>query len=213
MSQEKVSTSETPQIVGLTGGIASGKSTVSAFLKDLGAFVIDADEIARKVVEPGTPGLNAIVQVFGEEILGADGRLDRPRLGKLIFAEPELRKELNSIVHPEVAMEMMRSAKTARAAGHEWVIYDAALLVENQVHTAFPELIVVAASPHVQVERMMKRDNFTQEEANQRLKSQLPLEEKVNVATFVIQNDGTLEDTLKQTETVFHELCAKYGKP
>jgi len=213
MSQEKVSTGETPQIVGLTGGIASGKSTVSAFLQDLGAHVIDADQVARKVVEPGTPALSAIIEAFGDDVLSPDGTLNRTKLGALVFAEPERRITLNSIVHPEVATEMFRQAQEARAAGHKWVIYDAALLVENQIHSLFPDLIVVAASPEAQIERMMNRDGFTQNEAKQRLESQLPLEEKIKVATFVIRNDGALNDTLKQTEAVFNELCAKYGKP
>lgn len=202
-----------PFIIGLTGGIASGKSTVSRHLTKLGAYIIDADLIAREVVAPGSPGLAAIVEAFGEQMLDARGELDRAKLGALVFKESAARTQLNAITHPRIAQRMMELAMEAEQEhGHAWVIYDAALLVENKIHTMLTALIVVSCEREVQLERLMARDGFSREEALARISSQLPLEEKVAVADHVIDNSGTLEETLAQTEAL-HELLQRTYAP
>lgn len=200
-----------PFILGLTGGIASGKSTVSRRLTELGAHVIDADLIAREVVAPGSEGLAAIVEAFGPQMLDEHGQLDRARLGALIFEQSEARQRLNQITHPRIAQRMMELAMQAEQEhGHEWVIYDAALLVENKIHTMLTALIVVACEREVQIERLMARDGFSRDEALARISSQLPLEEKVAVADHVIDNSGSLEQTLAQTDALHEKLSNTY---
>lgn len=207
-----MSTGDLPQIVGLSGGIASGKSTVSQVFRELGVVVIDADEVSRAVVEPGTTAHQAIRDAFGDVFL-PDQTLDREALGKRVFDDPEARKTLNQIVHPEVGMEMMRRAATARSEGHPWVVYDAALLVENGLHHMFPALIIVSTDAEIQKERLMRRDGFSAEDAQKRIDSQLPLAEKMRVATHIIDNNGSLDATLKQCRAVFDDLVSTYGTP
>ncbi len=207
-----MSTGDLPQIVGLSGGIASGKSTVSQVFQDLGVVVIDADEIARAVVEPGKPAHQAIREAFGNVFL-EDQTLDREAMGKRVFNDPDARKQLNQIVHPEVGLEMMRRAAHAKAEGHAWVIYDAALLVENGLHHMFPALIIVSTSADTQKERLMKRDGFSAEDAQKRIDAQLPLDQKIQVATHIIDNNGSLDATLKQCRAVFDDLVSTYGTP
>lgn len=213
MSQEKVSTTGMPVIVGLTGGIASGKSTVSAYFAKLGVTIIDADLIAREVVEPGTEGFEAIKETFGAQVLAEDGSLDRKALGAVIFNDAEKRSQLNAIVHPAVATRMLELAQAAGNKGSRWVIYDAALLVENGAQHWLPEIIVVSASTASQLQRIMQRDELSADEASARINSQLPLQDKVKVATHVIDNDGTLEHTWDQTKRIFEELTDRYGTP
>lgn len=207
-----MSTGDLPQIVGLSGGIASGKSTVSRAFQEFGVVVIDADEVARAVVEPGKPAHQKIRETFGDVFL-ADQTLDREALGKRIFDDPQARQQLNHIVHPEIGLEMMRRAAAAKADGHSWVIYDAALLVENGLHHMFPALIIVATSPQTQRERLMKRDGFSAEDAQKRIDAQLPLDQKIKVASHIIDNNGTLEATLNQCRAVFEDLVSTYGTP
>lgn len=197
-----------PVIFGLTGGIASGKSTVTRMLRSLGAHVIDADVIAREVVAPSSEGLQAIVDVFGEAMLREDGALDREALGELIFSTPEARKTLDGITHPRIAKRMMKLARAAKHSGYDWVIYDAALLVENRIHKMFAALIVVAVSPEVQLERLMARDASAREDALARIAAQLPLSQKIAVADHVIDNNGTLAQTRQQVEALFERLDA-----
>ena len=201
-----------PFIIGLTGGIASGKSTVSRHLTQLGAFIIDADLIAREVVARGSQGLEAIVEAFGEEMLDAHSELDRAKLGALIFQDSDARARLNQITHPRIAQRMMELAMEAeRERGHAWVIYDAALLVENNIHAMLTALIVVSCEREVQLQRLMTRDGFSEEEARARIEAQLPLEEKVRVADHVIDNSGSLDHTLAQTSALYDELERRYG--
>ena len=204
-----MSTEALPRIVGLTGGIASGKSTVSNMFRELGVLVIDADEVARDVVKPGTPGLDAIVAAFGDDVLDPAGNLDRARLGSIIFADPSARRTLNEITHPRIAMEMMSRASRAGQDGHSWVIYDAALIVENGIHHMLNGLIVVVCTPDVQLQRLMHRDGFTEADAQERIASQLPLAQKVDVADWVIDNGGTLDETASQVRRVFDAVEAQ----
>lgn len=209
--QERVSTSEHVAIIGLTGGIATGKSTVTAMFRDLGVTVIDADVVAREVVQPGTDGLASIVEAFGASMLAADGGLDRAKLGALVFADEVARKTLNDITHPRIAMRMLEHAETARLAGDAWVIYDAALLVENNIHTMLPATIVVACPPEVQLARLMARDGFSVAEARERIASQLPIADKVAVAQHVVDNAGTLDETRAQVGAIFADLVETFG--
>jgi dephospho-CoA kinase len=171
---------------------------------DHGVTVIDADDIARHVVQPGRPALDDIEEAFGEDVIAADGTLDRQALGDRIFEDPEARKRLNAITHPRIAREMRRRTEEAGERGEPWVVYDAALLVENELEDAFDCLIVVTAEPETQIDRLQQRDGMTRQEAQSRLDAQLPLEEKVEVADYLIDNDGALEETRSQVDRLFN---------
>lgn len=201
-----MSTEALPRVVGLTGGIASGKSTVSSMFRDLGVLVIDADVVARDVVRPGSDALRDIEDEFGPSVILPSGELDRDALGKIIFSDPSARTKLNGFTHPRIAMEMLRQAAEAGAEGHPFVIYDAALIVENGLHHALGGLIVVAAAPEVQLARIQDRDGLSAEDAQKRIDAQLPLSKKIEVADWVIHNDGTLDETRAQVLDVFHQL-------
>lgn len=191
-------------LVGLTGGIASGKSTVSRRLAQVHGFpVIDADQVARAVVEPGTAALVEIVAHFGPGVLLADGGLDRARLGAIVFADPAARADLNAITHPRIAAEVQR--RIAALADHDGpVLVDSPLLVEMGHAAAYPEIVVVAASREVQHARLLADRAMDPIEAWQRIDSQAPLADKLAVATHVIDNDGTLE----QLHTRIDEVAA-----
>ncbi len=193
-------------MVGLTGGIASGKSTVSAMLRGLGAEVIDADLLAREVVLPGSEGLRAVAERFGEEILREDGSLDRERLGRRVFAHPEDRRALNALLHPRIQALAHRRAHEAHARGERVVFYDAPLIVENGMQDLFDGLVVVSLPPSLQRSRLMARNGLSAEAAQARLASQLPLEEKLRHATWVVDNAGTLEETRAQVMRIWEEL-------
>ena len=201
-----------PAIVGLTGGIASGKSTVTGMMRALGVCVLDADVIARDVVAAGQPALEEIRQAFGQGVLTPEGELDRQALGALIFAKEGARETLNRITHPRIALEMMEGARQAGAKGHAWVVYDAALLVENQAQLWLQALVVVTLDVKVQLERLMARDGITREAAQARIDAQLPLAQKVAVADYVIDNGGELEDTEVQVEAVIKALEGRFGQ-
>jgi dephospho-CoA kinase len=175
---------------------------------DHGVTVIDADDIARHVVQPGRPALDDIEEAFGEDVIAADGTLDRQALGDRIFEDPEARERLNAITHPRIAREMRRRTEEAGERGEPWVVYDAALLVENGLEDAFDCLIVVTAKPETQIERLKQRDGMTRQEAQSRLDAQMPLEEKVEVADYLIDNDGALEETRSQVDRLFRFIDA-----
>jgi len=196
------------RVIGLTGGIASGKSTVGRILRELGAPIIDADQLARDVVEPGTPALAAIVDRFGQGILDQHGRLDRAQLGSIVFGDDDARKALNAIIHPRIAEASQKAIAAQVAAGAKAVVYEAALLVENNAYGWMHALIVVSLPPVIQRARVMQRDDITADEADARLRSQLPLADKVAVADHVIDNSGTLEETRRQTEEVWAKVNA-----
>ncbi len=179
-------------IIGLTGGIASGKSTVAARFSALGVPIIDADQLAREVVEKGSAGLHEIVHAFGAEVLSEDGSLDRKKLGAIVFDDPDARRKLEHITHPRIAaLSMQRMAELA-TSGAPYALYEAALLVENGSYRAMGGLVVVACKPEVQLARVMARDGLDEASARARLAAQKPLEDKLAAATWVVWNDGDL---------------------
>jgi dephospho-CoA kinase len=194
------------RIIGLTGGIASGKSTVARMLAELGAPVVDADELARRVVEPGQPAWDDIVAEFGRDVLLPDGRLDRKKLGAIVFRDDARRRRLNAITHPRISAASHAEVAAHVAAGAPVVVYEAALLVENGIHRGLDGLIVVACSPAEQLRRLMARDGLDKAAASERIAAQLPLADKLAVATFVVDTSGPLPDTRKQVEAVWRSL-------
>ncbi len=199
-------------VIGLTGGIASGKSTVASMLRALGAQIVDADQLARDVVEPGRPALAEIVDRFGPDMLDADGRLDRKRMAERVFSDAKARAALNAIIHPQIAIASRAALAELRAAGHSLAIYEAALLIENQIHRGLDGLIVVSAPDSVQIERLCLRDAIDEAAARARLAAQLPLADKVAEADWVIDNGGSVEQTGAQVEKVWRELEARAGQ-
>ncbi len=189
-------------IIGLTGGIASGKSTVSAFLKEKGYTIIDADLAARMVVEVGQPAYLAIVEAFGKGILQENGQIDRAALGAIIFNDPTKRNLLNGIVHPAVRSMMLSHKDEAIENGKQTIIMDIPLLFESDLTWMVDRTIVVTVEEDVQLNRLMKRNELSEEEAASRISSQLPLREKAEKADAVIDNNGAVEDTLKQVEAL-----------
>jgi dephospho-CoA kinase len=194
-------------IVGLTGGVASGKTVVSQFLKEEGAYIIDADQIARELVQPHRPAWNELIKAFGKEILKEDGSIHRKKLADKVFADPKQRILLNQILHPRIKEEMDRRIKEVRRKDPEAiVVIDAPLLVERGEHDEMDKLIVVTSAQTQQIERLKDRDGTNPEEALRMLSSQIPLEKKVELADFVVQNEGSLEETKKKAKEIFKEL-------
>lgn len=190
--------------VGLTGGVASGKSSVSAILCELGAIVVDADVLAREVVEPGTPGFDAVVARFGPEVVGADGHLDRALLGGIVFADSSRRADLESIVHPLVRARAGEIESGAPAG--VLVVHDIPLLVETGQAARFDAVLVVDVPEDVQVSRAMSDRGWSGEEARSRMSAQAARADRLAVATHVIDNSGTLEDLRQRVTEVFGEL-------
>jgi dephospho-CoA kinase len=195
--------------VGLTGGVASGKSSVSAVLRELGAVVIDADQLAREVVEKGTPGLEQVVEAFGPEVLTADGELDRAKVGSIVFADEEQRRVLESIVHPLVFERIVALEEAASEA--DLVVHDIPLLAESGRADTFDAVIVVDAPTEVQVERMVRDRGWTRAEAEARIAAQAGREERRAIATYVIDNTGTHDDLRRKVTEVAAELRERAG--
>ncbi|MFJ9209019.1 dephospho-CoA kinase [Streptomyces sp. NPDC102264] len=190
--------------LGLTGGIGSGKSEVSRLLTSYGAVLIDSDRIAREVVEPGTPGLAAIVAEFGPEVLTPDGALDRPKLGGIVFGDPDRLRALNAIVHPLVRA---RSAELETAAGPDSiVVHDVPLLVENGMEALYDLVVVVDASPETQLDRLVRLRGMAESEARKRMEAQAGRERRRAAADVVIDNDGPLEELEPQVRRVWQTL-------
>ncbi|MDW0118454.1 dephospho-CoA kinase [Sporosarcina thermotolerans] len=189
-------------IIGLTGSIATGKSTVSRMLKEKGYPIVDADEISRQVVEPGSSVLEKIADAFGKEIIDQDGRLNREKLGGLIFNDQLEREKLNAIMHPAVRQEMIRQKELWLEKGFNTVIMDIPLLFESKLQSYVEKIIVVSATPSIQRKRLMARNNLTGEEADARINSQLPIPEKEKGADAVINNNDTLEETERQLDAI-----------
>ena len=199
--------------VGLTGGIASGKSTVSAILAELGAVVIDSDRLAREVVAKGTPGLARVVETFGPEVLTEDGEMDRPKVGAIVFADPERRQALEAIIWPLVAE---RSAELVARGGPEaLVVHDIPLLVESGQQESFDALIVVDAPHDVQLQRMVRDRGMSVADAEARIAAQASREARLEAAAgdhgYVIENTGTLEDLRRRVTEVFEQLVRAGG--
>ena len=194
-------------IVGLTGGVASGKTAVSRVLKEEGAYIIDADQIARELVQPHKPAWNELIRAFGQEILQEDGSIHRKKLAEKVFADPEQRKLLNQILHPRIKEEMDRRAKKIGEKDPEAiVVIDAPLIVELGDHREMDKLIVVTTTQTQQIERLKDRDGTSPKEALRIVSSQMPMEEKLKFADYVIQNEGSLEETKKRAKEIFKDL-------
>jgi dephospho-CoA kinase len=188
-------------LVGLTGGIATGKSTVSEMLRRRGCVVIDADVLARDVVEPGEPALERIVDEFGPDVLQPDGRLDRQALGAMVFGDPAKRKRLEQITHPAIRERLARRLAELVAEGFRGiVVFDAPVMIESGNYKTMDRLVVVAAGEQTQLARLMARDGLDREAATQRIRSQMPVVEKVKLADYVIWNDGDRAETDAQVE-------------
>ena len=194
------------KLVGLTGGVGSGKSTVAAMLRELGATVVDADEAAHAVYEPGTQGFAAVVREFGEKFV-SDGRIDRKRLGELVFKDADARQRLNVIVHPLVREWM--AARTAEAAerGAGVVVQDVPLLFENGLERLFPVVVLVWVPREVQIDRLVTGRGFSRERASEVIAAQMPIDEKRARAQHVIDNSGATELTLAQVQRLWEELA------
>ncbi len=197
-----------PRLIGITGGIASGKSTVTAMLRALGAHVLDADEIAREVVAPGSDGLAEIAARW-PDVVAQDGTLDRKRLGERIFNSPADRKALDAITHPRIQGLVLERTQALWERGERVAFYDAALLIENRLHEAMSGVVLVWVPRDVQLERLMKRNGLSRPEAEARVASQLPLDGKRQFATWLIDNSGSLDATRAQVEKVWQEVTRK----
>jgi dephospho-CoA kinase len=198
-------------VIGLTGGIASGKSTVARMLLARGAAIVDADQLARQIVEPGQPALAELVARFGAAILTADGRLDRKRLAIIAFADPPARSDLGRITHPRIAAASAQAIATWADAGANVVFYEAALLVENKAHAGMDGVIVVSAPPELQHQRLVSRDGMTPDEAQARIAVQAPLADKLAVASWVIDNSSDEDALARDVDRVIADIEAKYG--
>lgn len=191
------------KVIGLTGGIATGKSSVALFFSERGIPVIDADQLARDAVLPGSPALEQIISLFGREVLTEDGVLDRKRLAAVIFSDPVKRRTLEDIIHPEIRKLAEERIAQAASAGHQRLIYMAPLLIEAGVTDRVDDIWVVTVRPEVQLERLMRRDGITREQAERMVGSQMPLFEKERHGSVVIDNSGTEAETRMALETIW----------
>ncbi|MCL6593008.1 MAG: dephospho-CoA kinase [Alicyclobacillus sp.] len=197
-------------IIGLTGGIATGKSTVSHMLRELGAYVVDADTWARRVVEPGTPGWAEVVAEFGPGVLQPDGSIHRPALARLVFHDAAARQRLNALTHPRIRAGM-QAESAARLAQHpeEPVVWDVPLLFEGETLHLVDVTVLVYTDETTQLQRLMARNQLTEDEALARIRAQMPIEEKRRLADYVIDNRGTLEQTREQVRQLWDILRRK----
>jgi dephospho-CoA kinase len=195
-------------LVGLTGGIGTGKSTVARMLEKRGAVVFDADALARQAVAPGTPGFDEVVERFGPNVMAPGGGLDREALASIVFADQAARRDLEGIVHPEVRRMFAEGCEEYRDSDRV-VVFSAPLLVETGMHTAFDLLIVVSAPVATQIERLMRDRGMPERDVQARIDAQLPLEAKEEVADVIVHNEGTLDDLEAQVDRVWWDLNAR----
>lgn len=196
------------KLIGLTGGIATGKSAVASLLRQLGANIIDADELGREIARPGQETWQDIVNAFGTEILRGDKTIDREKLRKIVFKDEKARKRLESITHPRIRTLAQQRIRKLAAEGAEVVIYEAPLLFENQVHLWLRPVILVACDLATQKQRLRERDGLNEEEIQQHLKAQMTVEEKRQLADFIIENTGDLETLKRQVKEVWGKIKA-----
>lgn len=196
------------KLLGLTGGIASGKSTVAAILRRLGAAIINADELSREVVQPGQEAWKEIVDTFGPAILQEDKTLDRRKLRKIVFDNPEARKKLEAIIHPRVRALAEKKIRELAATGSSIIVYEVPLLFEAQIHLWLRPVILVACDVETQKKRLLERDRLTEAEAQQHLDAQMSLEDKRKLADYVIENNGDLEELERQLRGVLQKIQA-----
>jgi dephospho-CoA kinase len=200
-------------VAGLTGSIATGKSTVSGILKELGAFIVDADRAAHEVVLPGTKAWNEIVRIFGKEILQKSGEIDRERLGRIIFNDSAMRSILEEVVHPEVVHSMDEQIRSIKSGFPDAVvILDVPLLIETGMHKGVGEVIVVYCPEDMQITRLMVRDNISREDALAKVRSQISIEEKRRYATLLIDNSASRDNTRIKVEDLYGRLREKGGE-
>jgi len=192
--------------IGLTGGIATGKSTVTKLLREKGYLVVDADEISKQVLGKGSPEYETVIQHFGKQYLLPDGSLDRKKIGDRIFSNVEDKKFLESIVHPKVQQQVSEIKKQAQQNGKQIAFYDVPLLFEKKMNDQFDQIILVSADEETQLSRMQKRDGFILDQAKVRLKNQLPMHLKKTQATYVIDNNSNFEDLKKQLDQVLKSI-------
>lgn len=195
--------------VGLTGGIGSGKSTVSRLLASYGAVVVDADLVAREVVEPGTPGLAAVVEAFGTAVLLPTGALDRNALGKVVFGDAAARARLSGILHPLIGERSGELMEAASASGAPMLVHDVPLLVESSLQSRYDVVVVVDASPAVQLDRLVRLRGMSSADAQARIAAQASREDRLAAATVVLDNDGTVEELTGQVQALWADLLAK----
>ena len=195
-------------LVGLTGGIGSGKSTVARLLEKRGAVVFDADLLAREAVEPGTPGHAAVIERFGADVLAPGGELDREALASIVFADPSARRDLEAIVHPEVRRLFAEGSEAYRDTDSV-VVFSAPLLVETGMHTAFEVLVVVSATVATQIERLMHQRGMSEPSIRARIDAQAPLEDKAAAADFLVDNEGSLDELESQVDRLWNDLSAR----
>jgi len=198
--------------VGLTGSIGVGKSFVASILSDLGCHVLDADQTARQVVAPGTPGLRALAETFGNAVLHKDGTLNRQRLAALVFSDEEKRRQLNSVLHPFIIAEQDQLMRQWQDEDPEGIgVVDAALMIESGGYKRFDKLIVVHCRPEIQLERLMKRDGLSLEQARQRVNSQMSQEEKQAFADYLIDTSDGFDQTREHTTDIYKQLAQLGG--
>jgi len=199
--------------VGLTGNIASGKSSAASFFAELGAHVIDADRVVHSLLKAGTPVYRKIVDAFGERILSSTGEIDRRTLGRMVFSDADKRLLLNSLTHPAVETEILRRiGELEQSASRGIIIVDAALMIETGGYKMYHRIIVVTCDPALQVSRLITRDGLTEAEAGARIASQMPMEEKLKLANYTIDTSRTLEHTRGQVEAIYRDLLIQEFK-
>lgn len=199
-------------LVGLTGGIGAGKSTVARLLEERGAAVFDADALAHQAIEPGTPGHDAVVERFGADVLAPGGEVDREALASIVFSDPAARRDLEAIVHPEVRRLFADACEVHRDTDHV-VVFSAPLLVETGMHTAFDVLVVVSTPVETQVERLLRDRGMSEAQVRARIDAQAPLEDKAAVADVIVDNDGTVEELGGQVDELWAELRERASGP
>ena len=199
-------------IVGLTGGIVGGKSTVASMFKDLGVKIVDADKLGHSVILPHRPAWKKIIRLFGKDFLRKDLTIDREKLGKIVFANQTLLKKLNEITHPEIIKLIKKEINLAKNKTHSQekiLIIDAALIYEAKIDRLMDKIVVVYIDEDEQIKRLIKRNNLSKDEALQRIKSQMPMKEKAEMADYVIDNSSSLDETKKQVEKIWQSLVSQ----